>query len=97
MNNNQKILSSLVVLIMNAGVCFAKSGDVPAASSPVVKFLFAMLGVLISAGAIYFGLKLYKKFMFKQNQNIDQTDYSTLYSPKSFKEAINIFLDKTDK
>lgn len=82
---------------MNCGTCLAKTGDVPAIPSPIAKFLLAMFGVLISAGAIFLGLKFYKTFILKQNQSSDNTDYNTLHSPKNFKEAINMFLDKTDK
>lgn len=64
----------------------------------IVKFLLAMLGVAISAAAIWFGLKLYKKLMLKNNLNIGNIDYDkTLESPKDFKDAINQFLHKTDK
>lgn len=64
----------------------------------IFKFLMAMLGVLISAGAIFVGLKLYKSLMSKGNAKFDNIDYDkTLESPKDFKEAINIFLEKTDK
>lgn len=64
----------------------------------VVKFLLAMLGVAISAAAIWMGLKLYKKLMLKNNLNIGNIDYDkTLESPKDFKDAINQFLHKTDK
>ena len=62
------------------------------------KFFMAMLGVLISALAIYGGLKVYKKIMLKNSSMLDNIDYKkTLESPKDFKEAINLFLDKTDK
>lgn len=64
----------------------------------MIKFLTGMLGVLISAFAIFLGLKVYKKFVIKNNTKQEIIDYdNTLESPKDFKEAINIFLDKTDK
>lgn len=62
------------------------------------KFFLAMLGVLVSAFAIFMGLKLYKKIILKNNSASDNINYNnSLESPKDFKEAINIFLDKTDK
>lgn len=98
MKNNLRIFSYLIIiLVSDCGVCFAQTASASAIPSPIAKFLFAMLGVLISAGAIFLGLKFYKKFILKQNQNLDNTDYNTLHSPKNFKEAINMFLDKTDK
>lgn len=64
----------------------------------IFKFLVAMAGVLVSAAAIFAGLKFYKKFVLKNNSKLDNVDYNkTLNSPKDFKEAINLFLDKTDK
>lgn len=64
----------------------------------VLKFFTAMLGVAISALAIFLVLKLYKKLMLKSNKKLDNMNYDiTLESPKDFKEAINLFLDKTDK
>lgn len=64
----------------------------------VLKFLATMLGVLISALAIFIGLKTYKKFILKNDVKLSNIDYDkTLESPKDFKEAINLFLDKTNK
>ena len=64
----------------------------------VYKFFTAMFAVLVSALAIFFGLKIYKKVLLKKNLNLDNIDYDkTLETPKDFKEAINLFLDKTDK
>lgn len=66
--------------------------------SKILKFFIAMLGVLLSAAAIFGGLKFYKKFILKNNSKNDKINYEkTLESPKDFKEAINIFLEKTDK
>lgn len=66
--------------------------------SPIMQFLLAMFGVLLSSLAIFGGLKLYKKFVLKNNTKTDNINYgNTFESPKTFKEAINIFLDKTDK
>lgn len=62
------------------------------------KFLAAMFGVFISALAIWIGLKIYKKIVLKDNSKLDEIDYNkTLESPKDFREAINLFLDKTDR
>ena len=62
------------------------------------KFLMAMLGVFVSSLAILGGLKIYKILGLKNSSKIDTIDYEkNLESPKNFKEAINLFLDKTDK
>lgn len=66
--------------------------------SPIFKFVLAMLGVLLSSLAIFLGLKIYKKFILKNNEKFDNIDYNkNLESPKDFKEAINLFLDKTNR
>ena len=64
----------------------------------LLKFFTAMAGVLISSLAIFLGLKFYKKLALKNYSKIDTIDYEkNLESPKDFREAINLFLDKTDK
>ena len=62
------------------------------------RFFMAMLGVVVSSLAIFGGLKLYQKFGLKNTAALDEKDYeNSLESPKDFKEAINLFLNKTDK
>lgn len=62
------------------------------------KFVLAMLCVLLSSLVILTGLKFYKKIGLKNKSKTDNIDYSkSLDSPKDLKEAINIFLEKTDK
>lgn len=64
----------------------------------ILRFLMAMLGVLISSLAIFLGLKIYKKLVLKNDAKGNNIDYDkTLESPKDFKEAINLFLNKTKK
>ncbi len=64
----------------------------------LIKFFMSMLGVLLSSVAIILGLKLYKKLILKNNSKLNNIDYDkTFDTPKDFKEAINLFLDKTNK
>lgn len=64
----------------------------------IFKFFASMLGVLLSAVVIFFGLKMYKKISLKSVEKTNKIDYDkTLESPKDFKDTINLFLDKTDK
>lgn len=66
--------------------------------SALVKFTATMFWVLVSAAIIFLGLKTYQKIALKGNVKADKIDYEkSLESPKDFKEAINLFLDKTDK
>jgi hypothetical protein len=66
--------------------------------STILKFFIGMFGVLISSLVILMSLKLYKKIGLKNKSKADNINYDkTLESPKDFKEAINLFLEKTDK
>ena len=61
------------------------------------RFLKGMFGVLLSAIVIFGGLKLYNFFILKNNSTLDnKKNKNSLESPKTFKETINSFLDKTD-
>lgn len=98
----KKLLNISIIitsLVFCAGEVYAAvSGHQTRIPYPIVKFLSAMLGVLISVLAIWIGLKIYKKFILKDYSKSNEIDYNkTLESPKDFKEAINLFLDKTDK
>lgn len=63
-----------------------------------LKFFLAMLGVVASALIIFLGLKLYKKFTTNTGNSPGITDFEqSLERPKDFKEAINLFLHKSDK
>lgn len=64
----------------------------------ILKFLLAMTGVLVSALAIFLGLKIYQKFVLNKTIMPAKTlSGSELETPKDFKDALNLFLDKTDK
>lgn len=63
----------------------------------IFKFLLAMTGVTVSALAIFIGLKLYQKFILNKGVMPSKTAGSSEFeTPKDFKEALNLFLDKTD-
>lgn len=62
-----------------------------------LRFFIAMSGVAISSLAIYGGLKLYKKISLQKNMFVSNpNDERSLETPKDFKSAINLFLNKTD-
>ena len=97
--NSLLLFSIFTANFLSENTCFAAE---PIAQNglqtALFKFFMAMLGVLVSALAIFIGLKFYKKFVLKNDTKTDVIDYNnSLESPKDFKEAINIFLDKTDK
>jgi len=63
----------------------------------VFKFIFAMLWVAVSSAAIFLILLSYKRLI--AGKNIAKLAYmdtaNVLDTPKTFKEAIKLFLDKT--
>jgi len=64
----------------------------------ILRFLLAMAWVLASAAAIFGCLKLYKVLIKKNGADSKgNMGKKSLESPKTFKEALNSFLDKTDK
>ncbi|MDD3436569.1 MAG: hypothetical protein PHC64_05395 [Candidatus Gastranaerophilales bacterium] len=97
MKKNLKTLNLLLIsfIFICQQKCYAAGIG---ASSTIAKFFFAMFGVIVSSLAIFLGLKIYQKFILKTNVKFDNIDYDkTLQSPKDFKEAVNLFLDKTNK
>lgn len=95
-----RILSTIATFVTVCSIeCFAATTqNVMKGNSLLIKFFISMLGVLLSALAIWLGLKLYKKFILEKNSKLDNIDYdTTLESPNDFKEAINLFLYKTDR
>ena len=95
MRKTAKVFNFVLILFLtNPCACYAQ-GTV---SSPIIKFSWAMLGVLISSVVIFISLKIYQKLALKNSSKSDTIDYEkTLESPKDFKEAINLFLSKTDR
>ena len=65
----------------------------------LLKFGTGMLGVLLSAIIIFLGLKIYQKYFMSKKSSIAPDSFgerNSLDSPHDIKEAINLFLDKTD-
>jgi len=58
------------------------------------KFLMAMAGVATSSVVIYVGLSVYNK-LFKTESSA-AIGLNSLRTPENFKDAINIFLNKTN-
>lgn len=59
------------------------------------KFLYAMSGAVISSLILFIGLSLYNKIR-RRVLKVAENDYiNTLSSPNNFKDAVNIYLEKT--
>ena len=64
----------------------------------MIKFFVAMFGVLFSSLVIFGGLKFYNFLLSKKGStSTAKGNKKSLESPKTFKEALNSFLEKTDK
>ncbi len=63
----------------------------------ILKFILAMIWVIISSIIIFILLISYKKLILKDNrQNITyENTAQSLDTPKNFKDALKLFLDKT--
>lgn len=58
------------------------------------KFLMAMMGVAASSVVIYVGLSVYNKLLKSQSANV--VGLKNLRASDNFKDAMNVFLEKTD-
>ena len=85
-----KLLYTILALLLtvNAGYC------VPASvHGAVVKFSYAMAGVVISSLIIYVGLTVYNKFFAGFRVHITPEE-EILKTPKTKTEAINFYIRK---
>lgn len=58
------------------------------------RFIMAMVGVATSSILIYVGLSVYNKLFKNSSETV--VGLNSLRTPENFKEAINIFIRKTD-
>ena len=58
------------------------------------RFIMAMVGVATSSILIYVGLSVYNKLFRNSSETI--IGLNSLRTPENFKEAINVFVEKTD-
>lgn len=65
-----------------------------AVKSAVVKFSFAMLGVVISSVAIWLGLLIYNKIRDNLSESSVQVEDEGLKTPKNKDNAINFYIRK---
>lgn len=58
------------------------------------KFLMAMLGVAASSVVLYVGLSAYNKLIKGESSAV--VGLNSLRTPENFKDAVEVFLEKTD-
>ena len=61
----------------------------------IKKFLYAMGGVAASSIILFVGLSAYNRIRSRVIKTHNNNFSSTLNSPNNFKEAVNIYLEKT--
>ena len=66
---------------------------VPSLHGTIIKFLYAMAGVVISSFLIFGGLTIYNR-IFGRNVNISNTANDVLRTPKTKEDAIIFFIKK---
>ncbi len=87
-----KIFSLVITLILttNAGMCTqTRSVDIHAI---MIKFIIAMVGVMLASIVIWAGLTVYNKIL--SDKNTDNTDDEILRTPKTVEDAVKFFISK---
>lgn len=87
-----KIISTILTLILTANVGLCEQTRTSALHTTVVKFGLAMGGVVLSSLIIYFGLTIYNKFFVKMINLKYEED--ALKTPKTTDEAVKFFIHK---
>lgn len=87
-----KLLLITLFLTANAGFCETTARDA-VMHSAIIKFGFAMGGVIISSLIIYAGLTVYNKFFVKSSGSYYSDDEFTK-TPKTTEDAIKFFIRK---
>ena len=86
MKNKLLITFVLTILAENAGITAPAS-----AHSVIVKFSYAMIGVVISTIAIFLGLTVYNKIR-KHSKNLNLETEEILKTPKTKEDAIKFYI-----
>lgn len=87
-----KIISTILTLILTANVGLCEQTHTSALHTTVIKFGLAMGGVVLSSLIIYFGLTVYNKFFVKMVNLKYEED--ALKTPKTTDEAVKFFIHK---
>ena len=87
-----KIISTILILILTANVGLCEQAHASAMHTALVKFGFAMGGVVLSSLIIYFGLMIYNKYFVKMINLKYEED--ALKTPKTTDEAVRFFIHK---
>lgn len=87
-----KLFYILLTLLFTANTGICKDAGTAAIQSPIMKFVYAMTGVIVSAAIIFAGLLVYNKLLRKSSTHTPEEDI--LKTPKTKDEAIRFFIIK---
>lgn len=91
MLKNKFILTiTLLIFTANAGLC--EQTRTVAVQDLMIKFIIAMVGVMLASFVIWAGLAVYNKILIKSNTTA--SDEEILKTPKTTEEAIRFFIQK---
>lgn len=91
MLKNKFILTiTLLIFTANAGLC--EQTRTVAVQDLMIKFIIAMVGVMLASFVIWAGLAVYNKILIKGNTTA--SDEEILKTPKTTEEAIRFFIQK---
>ena len=85
-----KLLIITLLFTANAGYCATRT---VAVHDLMIKFVIAMVGVMLASIAIWAILAIYNKFFVNQNLTFSQEEEYTK-PPKTIDEAIKFFINK---
>lgn len=87
-----KIFSLVITLILTTNAGFCEQTRNVAVQAIMVKFIIAMVGVMLASIVIWLGLAVYNKILEKRETVSDEDD--SLKTPRTTEEAVKFFIMK---
>lgn len=87
-----KIFSLVITLILTTNAGFCTQTRTVAVHDLMIKFVIAMVGVMLASVVIWAGLAIYNKILLGKNPV--SSDEEILKTPKTIDEAVKFFISK---
>lgn len=87
-----KIFSLVITLLLTTNAGFCEQTRNVAVQAIMVKFIIAMVGVMLASIVIWLGLATYNKIL--ESKNITHNEDEILKTPKTIDEAVQFFINK---
>lgn len=88
-----KIFLLLITLILATNAGFCTQTRTVAVHDLMIKFIIAMVGVMLASVVIWAGLAVYEKILTR-SKNTSITEDEALKTPKTIDEAVKFFISK---